>query len=382
LGLNLKTIDPKHIHIVSFDIPYPPSYGGAIDVFYKIKELHRQGIKVHLHCFEYGRQRAKELTEFCFEINYYPRKLKKRYLYNSLPYIVISRSSEELVVNLIKDQFPILFEGLHCCFHLNDTRLANRVKLVRMHNIEHDYYENLANVERSFFKRLYYRAEARKLKKFETILHKASRILAISKTDQAELSKRYNKVACMGPFQPNEKVQIANGKGSFVLYHGNLEVGENNEAALYLVNQVFNDLDIPLVIAGNKPSASLIKASNLYKNIQLRGNISTEEIYELIKSAQINVLPTFQATGIKLKLLAALYNGRHCIVNSPMVDQTGLESLCSIADSPNEMKKKIQELFNTEFNEEEAARREKILMSGFSNKKNIQELISLLDSNQ
>ena len=29
----------KNINIVSFDIPYPPNYGGIIDVFYKIKAL-------------------------------------------------------------------------------------------------------------------------------------------------------------------------------------------------------------------------------------------------------------------------------------------------------------------------------------------------------
>ena len=30
--------DPE-LNIVSFDVPYPPDYGGVIDVFYKIKEL-------------------------------------------------------------------------------------------------------------------------------------------------------------------------------------------------------------------------------------------------------------------------------------------------------------------------------------------------------
>ena len=42
-----------HLHIISFTIPYPPNYGGAIDVFYKIKALHSAGVKVHLHCFSY-----------------------------------------------------------------------------------------------------------------------------------------------------------------------------------------------------------------------------------------------------------------------------------------------------------------------------------------
>ena len=43
------------LHIISFDVPYPPDYGGAIDVFYKLKALNQEGVKIHLHCFEYGR---------------------------------------------------------------------------------------------------------------------------------------------------------------------------------------------------------------------------------------------------------------------------------------------------------------------------------------
>ncbi len=49
----------KHLHIISFDIPYPPNYGGVIDVYFKIRTLHELGIKIHLHCFEYpGRDRS------------------------------------------------------------------------------------------------------------------------------------------------------------------------------------------------------------------------------------------------------------------------------------------------------------------------------------
>ena len=34
----------KHLHIVSFSIPYPANYGGVIDVFYKLVALHKAGI--------------------------------------------------------------------------------------------------------------------------------------------------------------------------------------------------------------------------------------------------------------------------------------------------------------------------------------------------
>jgi len=371
-------LNSKHLHIISFDIPYPADYGGGIDVFDKIKALQAEGLKIHLHCFEYGRAEALILESFCEKVVYYKRKMNKNLLFNSLPFVVATRSSEKLMENLLQDEHPILFEGLHCCYHLNDARLNNRSMIVRTHNIEHDYYKNLEKVEKSFFKKTYFRIEAKKLERFESVLNKAGYGAAISPSDVKELSKRYKNVRHITAFHPNEKVKIKEGTGEYCLYHGNLEVGENNEAALYLINEVFSKIKTPLIIAGKKPSAELIAAVANYSHIQLKGNIGTGEIDDLIKNAQINVLPTFQATGIKLKLLSALFNGRYCIVNSPMVESTGLEALCSIKDSPEEMIKEIKRLFEKPFEIMEKQKRELILYENFSNTINVKKLIDLL----
>ena len=371
-------MEQKHLHIISFDVPYPANYGGVIDVYYKIKALHAQGVKIHLHCFEYGRAEALGLESICEKVYYYKRKMNKQLLLNTLPFVVVTRSSEKLMENLLRDEHPILFEGLHSCFHANDERLKRRVKIIRTHNIEHEYYKNLQKVERSFFKRSYFGMEARKLENFEKVLNKANYVAAISPSDAKQLSERYKNVHYIPAFHPNEEIKIKEGKGEFCLYHGNLEVGENNEAALYLVNNVFSKIKIPLVIAGKNPSAVLKAAISGYSHIQLKANINTQEIDELIKNAQINVLPTFQATGIKLKLLAALFTGRSCIVNSPMVINTGLEKLCSIQDSAEGMTKEISRLFEIPFDMKEKQDREKILLENFSNLTNVKKLITLI----
>ncbi len=368
----------KHLHIVSFDIPLPANYGGAIDVFYKIKAFAAEGIKIHLHCYEYGRKPVKELEEYCVSVNYYKRKTTRQHLLSIKPYIVVTRNSDELIDNLLKDKHPILFEGLHCCYYLDDKRLAGRTKIVRTHNIEHDYYLNLARVERDVFKKYYFYNESYKLQRFEKVLNHANAIAAISKNDFDYFAEKYRNVNHVSAFHPNEKVEIKSGKWEFVLYHGSLEVGENNEAALFLVNQVFSDLEIPLVIAGNKPSKELKEAVARYKHITLKSDISTTEIYQLIADAQINILPTFQSTGIKLKLLAALYSGRHCIVNSFMVENTGLEEICSIANTSLEMQETVKELFTQQFTQSEIDKRKEILLSGFGNRENILKLIKVI----
>jgi hypothetical protein len=368
----------KTIHIVSFDVPFPPDYGGAIDVYYKLQALHKLGVSIILHCFEYGRSTAPELEAMCEKVYYYKRNNSRQNLFSFSPFIVVSRSDSALLENLLKDDHPILFEGLHCCFFLNNEKLRKRVRVVRTHNIEHHYYKHLAAAENSIFKRFYFELEANKLASFEAELCGATALAAISPADFTHFSALNSHTFLAPAFHSNTEIVAKRGMGNFCLYHGSLGIGENNKAALWLVNEVFNDLDIPLVIAGNNSSAELRKRISEFPHITLATDISTAQIFDLLADAQINVLPTFQATGIKLKLLAALFRGRHCVVNLAMVENTGLEPLCHIASDAEAMKKLIKATFQKEFDTNETDRRKEILIRHFSNEQNARKLIQIL----
>ncbi len=367
------------LHIISFDVPYPADYGGVIDVFFKLKALHQCGVKITLHCFEYGRTEQKELEKYCKKVYYYPRKNSRSLLFNTLPYIVLTRSSDLLKERLMKDDAPILMEGLHSTFLMNDKDLGDRKFYVRTHNVEHDYYSNLAKVERNIFKRYYFYNEAGKLLKYESVLKNASGVFAISPSDTDHFKPLAKKVYYLPAFHPFDNVSIKESKEEFFLYHGNLSVGENNEAAQFLIREVFNGIPQKLVIAGSKPSAELQKSVAENKNAELIQNCSPEKIYELIANAKCNILPTFQSTGIKLKLLAALFLGKDCIVNTPMVINTGLESLCEIADTADEMKRKIIEISKQKiFSEDKIAKRKQILEQNFSNERGGEKLKKII----
>jgi hypothetical protein len=370
----------KSIHIISFSIPSPANYGGAIDVFYKIKAFKSKGFDIILHCFKYDREPAIELRIYCKEVYYYPRKMVGSHLLGFHPFIVSSRKSEILITNLLKDDYPILFEGLHTCYSIGDNRLKDRLKIVRSHNLEHDYYSALANVERKQIKRMYFKSESKKLKRFEELAYKkANYVLGISQKDTKYLNDKYQNSILVSAFHAFEKVIIPTQTEPFAFYHGNLSVGENNEAALFLADKVFRGLSHKLVIAGNQPSKELKSIVKELDNIDLYDNLNSIEINERLHKARINVLPTFQSTGIKLKLLAALYNGGHCLVNKRMVDGTGLESIIHMANSVKEFKEKIESLMNSVINSEEKLKRE-VALKDFSNIKNIEEIINLISS--
>lgn len=364
----------KHLHIVCFDVPYPSDYGGVIDIFYRIKTLYEIGIKIHLHCFEYGRGKQSELNKYCTEINYYKRYRGWKGFSFRLPYIVYSRRNKNLLRNLVKDNHPVLLEGIHCTYFLD--QLKNRKVFIRLHNVEFEYYHQLAKYETSFFKKFYFSNESRLLKNYEKKIVGKGNFLAITKKDAGKyIDLGASGVKYLPAFIPYNSVTAKEGNGSFCLYHGNLSVAENEKAATWLCKNIFKELNIPLIIAGKNPSKKLKQIVKQNKNISLICDPSTEEMNKLIAEAQINILPSFNSTGIKIKLLNSLFKGRHCIVNNATVQGTGLESLCHIAETEQEFKRTVIQLFNECFTVSEIEKRDQLLKKEFDNKTNVEMLI-------
>lgn len=366
------------LNIISFDVPYPPDYGGAIDVFYKIVALHKLGVKIHLHCFKYGREEAAELDKYCISVSYYDRNLRILDFFSKVPFVVKTRKNKQLLSNLNENNYPILFEGLHTTAFLNAKTLKNRTKIVRTHNVEHDYYSALAKYEKNIFKRLYFSTEALKLKKYERVLSKAQSIFSISEKDNEYFLTNYKNTLKIPAFHNNFELKNELGTGDYILFHGNLQVKENEEALFFLIENVFRKISYQVRIAGRNPSPELINLIKKFKNIELFANLSHEKMSDLVANAQIIVLYTFQATGIKLKLLNSLYEGRFCIANDKMLFGTDLDKICIVANSAQEIINNIKEFFYKEFSVEIKNTRKQILEEKYSNQENALTIFNML----
>ena len=364
-----------HLHIIAFDVPYPANYGGVIDVFYRVKALSEAGVKVHLHCFEYGRGEPEVLNR-CHEVKYYKRDTSIWKQLRREPYVVASRKSEALIQDLLKDDYPILCEGLHTAAVLNDSRLKNRKIYVRAHNVEHDYYRLLADSEPTFWKRWFYKMEARKLQRYEPVLKKAAAVFSVTQKDNDFFNAQYGNAVLVPSFNSVSRVCSETGRGDYVLYHGNLSVAENKKAAEWLINNVFSEINIPCVVAGLNPPDSLRQLCDRYPNVALKTNLDDAEMMDLIRNAQINVMVTDQPTGLKLKLLNALYNGRFCLVNCDMIRGTSLDPLCIVAETPEEFIKEIKRLMKEDFTEDNVEERDEAMKELYQNEKNVQILLN------
>ncbi len=366
----------KHLHIVCLDVPYPADYGGVFDLFYKIISLHRLGIKIHLHCFEYGRGRQQELEKYCESVIYYERKSFFKSFSFRLPFIVSSRANRVLLNEFLKDDYPVLLEGIHCTYFLYTGELKNRKVFVRLHNVEYKYYEELAKATNNILKKQYLKLESFLLKKYENKIANKCMFIVVSEKDKETYQQKFaaKNIKYLPVFLPFSNVTSETGSGTFCLYHGNLSVPENEKAALWLTKNVFNGLDIPFVIAGKNLPKRLLAVAHKNDNICIASNLTEKEMNDLIKKAHIHVLPSFNKTGIKIKLLNALFNGRYVLTNSAAIEENNLESICDIADDASEFRKKIIALFQKPFPQQDIDERKKVLENVYNNHANALQL--------
>ncbi|MBO9701341.1 MAG: hypothetical protein J7604_14120 [Sporocytophaga sp.] len=369
-------MEDKHLHLISFDIPYPADYGGVIDVYHKLINFKKAGIKIILHCYFSKRTPQGQLDDMCEKVFYYKRSSVLP-IFSTKPYIVASRNNQELLNNLLQDQYPIFFEGIHTTHLLNHPSLKDRKKIVRLHNIEHRYYKLLAKSESNLLKKIFFHIESFKLYHFEKRLKYADVLLPISELEYTYFKKAFpsKTVELVNAFSKANEVSIKTGKGKYVLYHGNLSVNENEIAALYLIKNLSPYILLPLVIAGKNPSEKLKRFASDH-TIELISNPSEESLSELISNAHINIVFSLFETGTKLKLLHVLFGGRFCLANDNVLLSPALAACCIRTEDAQTMIEVIKVLQEQEFGEKEIRIRTEILTKNFLNE--VSKIIGIL----
>jgi hypothetical protein len=318
----------KRIHIVSFDVPFSPDYGGILDVYLRAKALKLAGFYVIIHAFEYGRGKMAPDNNICDEVHYYERRGKLSSL-SVRPYIVNSRKNKLLLKNLLKSDGSIILEGEHCTSFIHELEQAGKRFVVRAHNVEWQYYNELANHADTLFKKTYYRTESRRLKHHEHHLFNAH-LLCISEEDQSYYAQKGVKTSLV--FPPLFFDDFSNEMKDYALFHGNLSVAENIEAVRIILKELRESRPAREVIfAGKNPSAELIQEIH-NAGLKCIVNPDNAEMEKLIFEARIHLCIGFQRSGLKMKLLRALETGHQVITTPEMLHGTQLHSFCIIWD--------------------------------------------------
>lgn len=375
----MENFSGLHIQIVSFAVPFPADYGGAIDVYYKIKAFTDLGLKVHLHTFEYPPYlRSEALEKICESVQYYPRTFPWKWFFGT-PYIIASRNNKILISNIIEKKIPVILEGLHTSCLVPYLKDKNISFIVRMHNVEWKYYELLAGAESSWLKRFYFKWEARFLKKYEKKISNIHFLATIAEKDTQYYQSHFpdSKVFQVNPFHGMD-FSVKNGIGNYALFHGNMSINENANAALFLIDKVFKSSNLKLLIAGK----DAINFDDQNSGISIVNNPSNDEMLKIQQEAQVHLIPNSQPTGMKLKWVHALHTARFIIVHSDILQKSIPEVGIYVAENESDWSLKINLICKMECTEEILQNRKKWIADHFNPYQNAILLLQHLFQNQ
>ncbi|WP_264520758.1 hypothetical protein [Flavobacterium sp. N1994] len=339
----------KPLHIISFDNPFPPDFGGAIDVFYKVKALHAIGFTIHLHCFYEDRDVvSNELKAITEKVYLYKKNKNPFFLFSQYPFPVVCRFRNELIENLAKVDAPIFFEGLHTTMILQKIKLDNK-KYLRLHNIESNFYAGMSQNETNYFKKIAYHYAAQKYIDYQKNIANFDHVFTLSTYENDFAKTITDKVSYVPVFHGNEQVAPLSEYGNYAFYHGDLRLADNKNAAKFLI-KVFKQIgDYKLIIASSNGKKMVEKRTKNLPNIEFVELKNDSQLDDLFKNAHINVMLSFQKSGTKLKVINSLFKSRFCLVNSNMVDDEQVLKFCELAHSKEEFIAKIKTLRNQPF---------------------------------
>jgi hypothetical protein len=357
-------------------VPFPAEYGGAIDCWNRLQALKSAGLRFHLHCFVYKSFTPHPALDTVAEVvRYYPRPFRPVLIAGELPYIISSRMNRELLKSLSHDKSPVWFEGIHTTGF--STALTGRKQFLRSHNIEHEYYAELS-ANATGMRSWIYDRESRKLETYEkATAGRFDHIFAISPHDCNWFHRHGAKVSWLAPFHGCNQLNVATGRGDYILYQGDLSLGINQEALLHLLNQLAPEYPWPVVVAGRSGSRIFEEKLRGFPNLSREADVSHERMEFLIRNAHIVVIHTLHRSGMKIKLFPALFNARWIAATKEAMTQSHLDA-AMVEYSAIHARAALDSLWTRSFLETDLANRRAILDEHPSDARKATEIIRYL----
>lgn len=345
----------KSILIVSPFFPYPTFFGGAYDIWEKIKGLHSLGYNIDL-IYTYKDYPKKSDIEYIkkYVENIIPihRKNKLIHLLNGNPLQAVSRRKlKDAKFN--KHYHLVLLESEYVGYILDNKTLKYKHKVIRVHNDESLYFNNLKDSTNNYFKKLYYIIESKKFYKYSfQIFKKMDRLWFISSDEKHVKEKQLGKANTIHLPPPiNQEYKKRKLENNNVLFIGSLFMENNIEAIQWYLDNVHDSVctsiqDYKLIICGSTGGNSedyFIKKFSKIKNVVLYFNL--ESLEQAYSSASLFINPMKHGSGVKLKSINSLVNGLPLVATT--IGSEGMDfvdkEMFYLANSPKEFSNKVIE---------------------------------------
>ena len=335
-------------------LPYPLDNGGKIKTFTTLKSLFSAGHCIDLVCFKENNfsmlDEEEELLKICNSVKQiylplttvnhkkYMIKLAIKSLFSILPFSIYKYCSNEMkdLLKEYKNNFYdiIYFDHLPMCVYLNLAKenWNNSKYILDEHNCESTIVQRKAQEKVNLFKKVFFKYEIIKLKRFEVkSIIKVDKTMVLSTVDYQCLKQLTHKdfKHSIIPISVPDKGMKKN-EDTFklnILFIGTLTWEPNNSGLIWFLKEVLPLLDSKklnyhLYIVGKSPSVEVKKICEYYpERVTITGYVSSVEEY--YNKCQCMIVPLFIGSGQRVKLIEAFSKGMPAI--STTIGAEGLE---------------------------------------------------------
>ncbi len=317
--------------VLAPDFPFPPSRGGKVDVWRRMKALRDAGAEIALvSCYEIPKSELESIQhsdEFRKVVDYLavfelvPLAMSstlKKVGFRRLPWHVARRTPEraemekltEFCVSFSPDYIWLEGPWLGEVARVLRLNLGSKM-LYRSHNIEHQYMWSQASAATSFGKRLSWRASCLWLKRYQLeLMRELDHVFDISYRDvDYWRSQGINDITWMPPLSfSGAAINESNLMQSDVAFTGNLKTPNNVAAAKNLLSQIVPRVrainpSVDFLISGSSPDRDLLQAAMAAK---VRVLPDVEDIRAVQQGARILISPVTSGGGVQLKIVDML----------------------------------------------------------------------------
>ena len=342
--------------------PYPLEKGDKLRAFHQLKELSKH-FDITLFALSnqpVASEHFQKVDKYCEKIVVHKQSLFEkgwnilRSSINGNPYQVgyfYSSKGQRKIKSLLKTDS---FNHIYCQL----IRMSEHVK--NEHSIPKtlDYMDALsAGIQRRenqqpSYKRWLFRSEARRLKKYESLMFDffENRTIISKQDQQLILHPKATEIVCI----PNgidasffeEKSQ---NKSHDFVFVGNMSYPPNVEAIAYIAKEILPKFPKKtLLVSGSSPSKRVKKIAAENAQIELTGWV--DDIRDSYAAGKVFLAPMMIGTGMQNKLLEAMAMGVPCITtplaNNPIGTKADEEIL--VASDAEGFEKAIQLLLTNE----------------------------------
>jgi len=345
----------KIVVVASF-FPYPAYFGGAYDVLERIKGLKYLGHDVDLICTCKEKPDDKNvlfMKQFINELIIVPRKNKLGYIFYSEPLQAVSRKLLKKITLQREYDYAIL-ESESVGKILENNSLKAKNIIIRVHNNEANYFNELSKSTKNFKNKIYYYLESLKFKSYSRNIFKLSDRLwfisnkEINNTKDLDLSNKSIHL----PASVNSKFVKQELSTKNVLYVGALFVPNNMEAIIWYLKNVHSLLvdehNYKLTIVGSTgefESETFQEILAGYSNVEIY--LNQKDLSNHYSNATVFINPMLHGAGVKLKSINAIQNGLVLVSSKTGAEGIGLikNEMYLEAMSPNDFVKAILKVF-------------------------------------